>query len=185
MHDILQLDIAGVPDKWIRPRDAIKHIAEGGVAWSLGSAVSVFHGGYRRDGSRSVLEAPSIIAVTGKPKCRHDDAPVAITREKIFRRDRNTCAYCGQVLESRHLEAEHIIPKSRGGEWSWMNLVASCSECNQVKKRDRTPAEAGMPLLYLPYAPSRWEDMILRSRNILADQMEFLLGNVPKHSRLL
>jgi hypothetical protein len=36
-----------------------------------------------------------------------------------------------------------------------------------------------MSLLYLPYVPSLHEDMILRGRRILADQMEFLLASVP------
>ena len=41
-----------------------------------------------------------------------------------------------------------------------------------------------MGLLYLPYVPSLHEDMILRGRRILADQMDFLLASVPKYSRL-
>ena len=41
-----------------------------------------------------------------------------------------------------------------------------------------------MPLLYLPYIPSRWEDFILVNRHILADQMEYLLAKVPSTSRL-
>ena len=46
------------------------------------------------------------------------------------------------------------------------------------------PEEARMVLLYLPYVPSLHEDMILRGRRILADQMEFLLASVPRNSRL-
>ena len=42
-----------------------------------------------------------------------------------------------------------------------------------------------MPLLYVPYAPNRYEDIIVRGRRVIADQMEFLLGGVPRHSRLL
>jgi hypothetical protein len=41
-----------------------------------------------------------------------------------------------------------------------------------------------MPLLYLPYVPNRHEHMILQNRRILADQMEYLMARVPKHSRL-
>jgi hypothetical protein len=46
------------------------------------------------------------------------------------------------------------------------------------------PEEANLSLMYLPYVPSLHEDMILRGRRILADQMEFLLASVPRHSRL-
>jgi hypothetical protein len=42
-----------------------------------------------------------------------------------------------------------------------------------------------MELLYLPYVPSHFENMILQNRNILADQMEYLIAGVPKHSRIL
>ena len=52
------------------------------------------------------------------------------------------------------------------------------------RKGNRMPEEAHMSLLYLPYVPSLHEDMILRGRRILADQMEFLLASVPPHSRL-
>ena len=62
-------------------------------------------------------------------------------------------------------------------------MVTACRSCNQ-RKGNRTPEQAGMPLLYLPYRPNRWEGMILRNRRILADQMEFLLAGVPTTSRL-
>ena len=48
----------------------------------------------------------------------------------------------------------------------------------------RLPEEAGMPLIYAPYVPSLWEDMILRNRTILSDQMAFLVANLPRGSRL-
>jgi hypothetical protein len=64
-----------------------------------------------------------------------------------------------------------------------MNLVTACAWCNG-RKADRTPEEARMPLMYLPYVPSLHEDMILRGRRILADQMDFLLASVPRNSRL-
>lgn len=64
-----------------------------------------------------------------------------------------------------------------------MNCITACRACNG-RKGNRTPEEAGMSLLYLPYVPSLHEDMILRGRRILADQMEFLLASVPKSSRL-
>ena len=78
-----------------------------------------------------------------------------------------------------------MIPTSRGGKDTWTNVVSACRSCNQLKAA-KTPEEAGMPLLYVPYLPSRWEDMILQSRteHILADQMEFLRANLPRGSRL-
>jgi 5-methylcytosine-specific restriction endonuclease McrA len=76
------------------------------------------------------------------------------------------------------------VPKSRGGENTWMNCVTACKECNS-KKGHKTLKEAGLELLYVPYVPNHFENMILQNRNILADQMEYLLSGVPKHSRVL
>ena len=52
-------------------------------------------------------------------------------REYVLQRDRRTCQYCG-VTKGR-IEAEHIVPKSRGGAYRIGNLVASCRRCNTRK----------------------------------------------------
>jgi len=183
--NVLKLDVSGVPEDWITPREAAELIAKDMMAWSLGDVVDTFHGGVNRNGLRTVIEIPSIVAVNGTSNVSLLDIPAGVTREKLFIRDRNMCAYCGDIFHPKVLQAEHIIPDKRGGPWSWMNLVASCNHCNQVLKKCQTPEEAGMPLLYLPYVPSRWENMIMENRNIKADQMDFLAASLPKHSRLL
>ena len=96
---------------------------------------------------------------------------------------RRRCAYCGQRFLERDLQCEHIVPESRGGHWTWMNLVTACGVCNG-RKADRTPEEAGMPLVYLPYVPSRFEDFLLEGRHIRADVHEWLAARLPKGSRL-
>ena len=58
-----------------------------------------------------------------------------------------------------------------------------CADCNLVKS-NRTPEQAGMPLLYLPYVPSRFEAFLLDGRRIRADVHEWLAARLPKHSRL-
>lgn len=181
---ILKLDIGGIPQDWLTPREAAELIARDLMAWSLGEVVDVFHGGMNRSGCRTVIEVPSILAVHGSASISLPDMVPCVTREKLFMRDRNICAYCAQSFHPRDLQAEHIHPESRGGEWSWMNLVAACNTCNQIKKKNMTPEEAGMKLHYLPYVPSYWEDFILRSRSIKADQMDFLMASVPMSSRL-
>jgi hypothetical protein len=65
-----------------------------------------------------------------------------------------------------------------------MNCVAACKSCNS-RKDNLTPEEANMKLIYVPYEPNHFEHMILLNRSILADQMEYLLAGVPKHSRIL
>ena len=72
-------------------------------------------------------------------------------------------------------------PLSKGGAHDASNLVVSCADCN-TRKGGRTPAQAHMPLLAVPYRPSWVEHLILSNRNILADQMEFLRSHLPKRT---
>lgn len=71
-----------------------------------------------------------------------------VTRDGVLHRDGFTCAYCGGPGRT----IDHVIPESRGGQNTWENLVAACAPCNG-RKGNRTPAEAGMRLLWEPYEP--------------------------------
>ncbi len=106
-----------------------------------------------------------------------------LTNQMLFVRDRQVCAYCGGRFMIRDLSRDHVVPVSRGGTDSWTNAVTACRSCN-TRKGGRSPEQAGMPLLYVPYVPNRHEHFILRNRRILADQMEYLLAGVPRTSRL-
>ena len=182
--DVLQLDVSGRPQAWISAREAAVLYASDGVAWTLGEACLVMRGGVqRRTGLQSRIEVHPIIAVRGCVPSRAWRQTPALSNPKLFARDRGVCAYCGSQLQADELTREHIQPTSRGGLDSWMNCITACRGCNG-RKADRTPEEARMSLLYLPYVPSLHEDMILRGRRILADQMEFLLASVPRSSRL-
>lgn len=185
-HSILALDVAGVPHRWIGVEQAAQYYARELVVWSAGETEFVLRGGVqRRTRMQSVIRANSIIAIGGGEfNVRHYDRVAAVHKEMLFARDLHTCAYCGQRFPERELEMEHIYPVSRGGADTWMNLVTACRPCND-RKRARTPEEARMPLLYLPYVPNRHEAFILANRRILADQMEFLMSGVSKQSRVL
>ena len=76
--------------------------------------------------------------------------PAGFSRQGVLVRDRRRCAYCGAPART----VDHLVPASRGGEWTWLNTVAACSACNG-RKGNRTPAEAGMRLRVEPYVPSR------------------------------
>jgi 5-methylcytosine-specific restriction endonuclease McrA len=91
---------------------------------------------------------PSVIRLN-----RYVRAPykgVALTRQNIFKRDNFQCQYCGTGKE---LTLDHIIPSSRGGQHTWINLVTACKSCN-TRKGDYTPDEANMPLMKKPHKPS-------------------------------
>lgn len=83
------------------------------------------------------------------------------SRQAIMRRDKFTCIYCGiklgeklkgEIYVRKHFTIDHIIPSSRGGENSWVNTACACGKCNH-RKGNRTPHEAGMPLLWEPKRP--------------------------------
>ncbi len=74
-----------------------------------------------------------------------------MTRYEIFNRDRYTCQYCGD--QNRHLTLDHVIPRFRGGQHTWENVVSACVACNR-RKAGRTPREANMKLVRQPGPPS-------------------------------
>lgn len=183
---VLALDISGIPRQWISFDDAITYHAKDAVAWSMGDVVARYLGGKQKsNGEQSVIETTSIIAVKGHGFDPHKFSRVSLTNRTLFKRDLNMCAYCGKrFLGTNSLSRDHIVPKSKGGTNNWMNVVTACMDCNS-RKGDKTLQECRMELLYLPYEPNHWEHLILQSRTILADQMEFLMAGVPKHSRVL
>ena len=182
---VLALDISGIPRQWISHDDAIAYWATDSVAWSMGEVIAKYHGGVQNDGTHSYLETPSIIAIKGRAFNPYKHSTVALTNRTLFGRDRHVCAYCGGHFPNYNsLSRDHIMPRSRGGENTWMNVVTSCKECN-AKKGAKTLKEAHLELLYVPYEPNHYENMILQQRTILADQMDYLLAGVPKHSRIL
>lgn len=185
MHpQVLKLDITGMPERWITAQQAAGHYATDDVVWTLGTEMTVLHGGISRTtGQQSVLTIHPIIAVRGASKADCFACVPSLDNRKLFRRDNYTCAYCGERYPTSGLTRDHIVPKARGGRNTWINCISSCFFCNQ-KKRDQTPEEAGMALLFVPYVPSRFESLILEGRRILADQKEFLAARLPDHSRV-
>ena len=182
--EVLQLDVSGRPQAWISAKEAAVSYASDGIAWTLGDAFYVLRGGtQRRTGLQSRIEVHPIVAVRGAVPSRAWRHTPALSNPKLFARDRQFCAYCGHRFALDDLTREHIVPTSRGGLDTWMNCITACRPCNG-RKGNRLPEEMHLSLMYLPYVPSLHEDMILRGRRILVDQMEFLLASVPRHSRL-
>lgn len=74
----------------------------------------------------------------------------AFTRFNLFLRDRFVCQYCGTDDD---LTFDHLIPRSRGGQTTWENVVAACSPCN-LRKGGKMPEEAHMWPAQPPYRPT-------------------------------
>jgi 5-methylcytosine-specific restriction endonuclease McrA len=75
---------------------------------------------------------------------------VAFNKKNILRRDGYTCQYCSRRGEK--LTVDHVIPRSRGGQTTWTNVVAACLRCNLLKG-NRTLAEARLRLVREPFHP--------------------------------
>lgn len=179
---ILTLDSSGIPNNWTTWQEAVLLKCKGLIAWEFGDREFMFRGGISRlTGEQSVIEVSSIIAL--KSKFKYKGRAPTFSNRNLFRRDLFVCAYCGKSSGDHELTKDHIVPISKKGPTSWMNCVTSCKKCNG-KKGNRTPEESGMHLLYVPYIPDKAESLILQNRNILADQMQFLLNFIPKHSRV-
>ncbi|RZA13674.1 MAG: HNH endonuclease [Lysobacteraceae bacterium] len=178
----LGLDAHGRALDWLSWQEATCLYARGAVAWTLGDPCLEVHGGINRlSGQRSMLQLHPIIAARGHARPQALDPTPALTNPALFARDQHLCLYCGREFHRGMLTRDHVQPVSKGGRDIWENVVSACFHCNS-RKSNRTPQQAGMPLLAVPYRPSWIEHLILSNRNILADQMAFLKAQMPKKS---
>lgn len=86
---------------------------------------------------------------------RYDRVPkqtLRFNRKNLFARDHHRCQYCSRQLPTHQLSFDHVVPKSRGGDTSWLNVVCCCLKCNSFKG-NRTPHEADMKLIRKPTQP--------------------------------
>jgi 5-methylcytosine-specific restriction endonuclease McrA len=180
---VLSLDSTGRILDWMSWQDAVCLYVRGAVAWTLGDPCLTIHGGTSRlTGTQTQLELHPIVASRGHARPGSFEPAPALTNAALFARDHHLCMYCGQHFHKTQLTRDHVLPLSKGGRDEWENVVCACLHCN-VRKGSRTPQQALMPLLAVPYRPSWVEHLILSNRNILTDQMEFLVGHLPKHRR--
>lgn len=92
--------------------------------------------------------APSVIRLHSL--VRRPRPIVKLTRREVFLRDNYTCQYCG--IQTRDLTLDHVVPKSRGGQHTWENLVSACRTCNH-RKGGKMVTEARMALRTRPFQP--------------------------------
>ena len=96
------------------------------------------------------IQTPRVIRLLSYD--RFPKQKVKFNRRNLFARDGNRCQYCGKKFTTSELSLDHVMPRSRGGEASWENIVCACLKCN-VKKGGRTPGEAHMKLFREPVRP--------------------------------
>lgn len=96
--------------------------------------------------ARTAFPVPSVIRRRIYINVRQRREASGMRRARIYMRDKFRCQYCGERKTSGELTLDHILPRSRGGDNSPLNVVTACVSCNQ-RKGNRTPSEARMPLL--------------------------------------
>lgn len=144
---VLVLNSSYEPVSITRAKNALKLLVKGAAVAEEDYGVEVYPG----------IPLPCVIRLRNYKKI-----PIRIsvlTRPNIYARDRYLCQYCGakegsmQMVNGKPtkvvLTLDHVLPESRGGPWAWDNLVSCCKRDN-LRKGDRTPEEAGMPLLHIP-----------------------------------
>jgi 5-methylcytosine-specific restriction endonuclease McrA len=141
-HPVLVLNQSYEPLTVCRARRAVVLIFQG-KAEMLENGI----GSIRTIGS--TIELPSVIRLA--QMVRRPRRQRKMTRYEIFNRDRYTCQYCGE--QGRHLTLDHVIPRYRGGQHTWENVVSACVACNR-RKAGRTPKEANMKLIRPPGPPT-------------------------------
>ena len=95
------------------------------------------------------LSLPSVIRLRDYARIRRKE--IVLSRKNILKRDNHTCQYC--AIQSVPMTIDHVIPRQRGGEDSWYNLVAACVSCN-ARKGNRVPSETKMKLIKKPRKPT-------------------------------
>ena len=97
------------------------------------------------------------------------------SRTNIYRRDRQICQFCGKKFPTEELSLDHIVPKSKGGQMTWTNIVLACTSCNG-KKDNKSLKECGMKLIRKPFEPTA--DQLKRSP---MERLMYKVGrSVPK-----
>jgi 5-methylcytosine-specific restriction endonuclease McrA len=120
---------------------------------------------------RRVVPVPSVIRLVHYVRVPYR-AAAPLSRRAVFARDNHRCQYCNGHAEN----LDHIVPRSRGGQHTWENVVASCRACN-ARKEDRLLADSGMVLRRVPVAPHATTSLIASAGPIDPDWARYLGRN--------
>jgi 5-methylcytosine-specific restriction endonuclease McrA len=177
MNDTLVLDMNYRPVGFCSWQNAVK-------LWWENRAIIL-----KEDEGGKVLRSPSF--EMGLPRVirvqnawvRRKRQTVPMSRRNIAVRDHSECQYCGKVLKTEEYTLDHVVPRSKGGLSSWLNLVLACVRCNK-RKGGQTLVESGMRLLQTPVVPKvddpkyNFKLHINRVRNEWKDYAAYLYWNV-------
>jgi len=141
----LKLDSAYKPIEIISWQDAISLVITG-KAYVVESYEKFIRS------AKESWKVPAVIVL--KKFIKLEYLSFSCTRKNILLRDDYTCQYCATRFNSEKLTLDHVIPRSRGGKRSWLNIVAACQRCNQ-RKGSMLTYEAKMFPINNPIMPNR------------------------------
>lgn len=186
-QQVLRTDVSGMPLEWIDYREAVRLYHTEQVAYACGTHLYTICGGCcAQTGRQSRVDVSSIIATHGTSKGHayvHEQYTPPLNNRTLFKRDANLCLYCALRFPTRELTRDHITPLSQGGLDVWNNVATACRRCNN-HKGGRTPEQASLQLIAVPFTPTYAEYIYLKGRRVLADQMQYLLAHIPRSSPL-
>ena len=183
-QQILRTDVSGMPLEWVTYQDAVRLYFNDQIAYTCGNNIMTIRGGINAiTNKRSKVDVNSIIATFGNNKTLLEQYAPPLNNTTLFRRDDHLCLYCGNKFKTEDLSRDHVTPLFQGGRDLWVNVVSACKRCNNAKA-GRTPEQANMKLLAIPFVPTHAEYIFLQGKVILFDQMEFLKQHFPRSSPL-
>jgi len=183
-QQILRTDVSGMPLEWVTYQDAVRLYFNDQIAYTCGSNIMTIRGGINAiTNLRSKVDVNSIIATFGNNKTLSEQYAPPLNNTTLFKRDDHLCLYCGNKFKTEDLSRDHVTPLFQGGKDLWVNVVSACKRCNNAKA-GRTPEQANMKLLAIPFIPTHAEYIFLQGKVILFDQMEFLKQHFPRSSPL-
>jgi 5-methylcytosine-specific restriction endonuclease McrA len=136
-------------DSSFRPIEVVDSL-EALVLCLLGKASAIENYAKKVHSPSSSFYLPAVIVL--KRYVKYQFTKLTPNRTNVLWRDKLQCQYCVKTFNSEELTLDHVIPKSRGGENTWENLVTACKRCNQ-KKGARFLHETGMRLCRAPVRP--------------------------------
>ena len=128
MSDALVLNATYEPLCVVSQRRAVVLVL-GGKAQPIEHSPRVLHA------ERISVVVPSVVRLARYVRVPHR-THIPLTRKGVLARDQHRCAYCGGAATS----LDHVVPRSRGGEHTWENVVAACGRCCSCSCTRRSPS---------------------------------------------
>ncbi len=144
------------------------------VRWNDWLTLPVRHGDWSVGTPRGPVRVPTVIILSSYAK-----VPMRKPRfssQGVYERDAGVCQYTGRRLQKHEANIDHVVPRSKGGGTTWNNCVLADKKINTIKA-DKTPEEAGLPLLRAPREPKAVPVTSLIKNTLgVADWRKFLVS---------